>query len=336
MPVQGGLPSCGLAVLPLELLDLATVVTSSQTAAGGRAVLLKGYAFGTAASLTWGLYFVLARLGVTAGLEASDITFMRFIVPGVLLLPWLLAHGPLSFAGLGWKKAVVFALLVGPLFSLLSVGAYHFAPLAHGAVIQPSSGALSAIILSALVLGDRPGAARIVGVLIVIGGLAVLAGPGLFEGGAHALPGDLMFMAGGALWGLFTILQRIWKTQPVQVAASLSVISAAAYTPVYFFFIGPQRLIAAGATMVLAQLLVQGLLSGMLGLLAFNRAVQLLGPSRASLFPAMVPALAVVIGAPVTGDLPTAPQYAGLGLVTLGLLLAIGVLHLPGRLEKQT
>ena len=43
------------------------------------------------------------------------------------------------------------------------------------------------------------------------------------------------------------------------------------------------------------------------------------------LFPAVVPAVSVVLGIPIVGEIPSALQVAGLGLVTLGLLATVGL-----------
>lgn len=62
-------------------------------------------------------------------------------------------------------------------------------------------------------------------------------------------------------------------------------------------------------------------------MIAYSQAVMLLGVSRAVLFPAIVPAVSVVLGIPIVGEIPSALQVAGLGLVTLGLLTTVGGLR---------
>ena len=73
--------------------------------------------------------------------------------------------------------------------------------------------------------------------------------------------------------------------------------------------------------------LVQGGLQGAITMIAFSQAVVLLGVSRAVLFPALVPALSVLVGIPIVGEIPDLLQIAGLCLVTLGLLTTIGALQ---------
>jgi drug/metabolite transporter (DMT)-like permease len=75
------------------------------------------------------------------------------------------------------------------------------------------------------------------------------------------------------------------------------------------------------------QIGIQGIAAGILAVLAFTRSVELLGPGRAAIFPALVPAFAMLIGLPLTGDAVSAWQWLGLSLTTFGLLYAIGILR---------
>jgi drug/metabolite transporter (DMT)-like permease len=68
---------------------------------------------------------------------------------------------------------------------------------------------------------------------------------------------------------------------------------------------------------------------------AFSRAIALLGVSRAVLFPAIVPALAVLLGIPLLGEWPTAIQIAGLCLVSAGLMTAIGIASQAWRVVRR-
>ena len=70
---------------------------------------------------------------------------------------------------------------------------------------------------------------------------------------------------------------------------------------------------------------MQGGLQGVITMIAYGQAVVLLGVSRAVLFPAIVPAVSIIVGIPIVGEIPSPLQIAGLGLVTVGLLTTIGV-----------
>lgn len=67
----------------------------------------------------------------------------------------MLRHGISDVGGVGWGRAAALALFAGPLFIALGVGGYAFAPLAHGAVIQPAALSLGAMAASSLIFGER-------------------------------------------------------------------------------------------------------------------------------------------------------------------------------------
>lgn len=69
------------------------------------------------------------------------------------------------------------------------------------------------------------------------------------------------------------------------------------------------------------------ILQGVLGIVGYSHAIRVLGVSRAVLFPASIPAVSILIGIPILGEFPYPEQIAGVALVTIGLLTAIGVFH---------
>lgn len=288
---------------------------------------VSGFALGLLAALIWGGYLALARAGVAAGLAAGDIAFIRYGVAGLVMAPWLLTHRPATLAGVGWSRGLILTALVGPLFILIGVGGYGYAPLAHGAVLQPAALTLAGMGLAAWVLKDRLTRARLGGALVIILGLAVIAGPGLLGGGAQTALGDAMFVVAGLMWAGFTVLTRRWGIAPLAATAAVSVLSLLVYGPSYLAFAGVERLLAQPWSVLFPQIAVQGLLSGVVAVIAFSAAVQRLGAGRAAVFPALVPAVAIMLGVPIVGEWPTGVQLAGLAIVSAGLALAAGLVR---------
>lgn len=280
---------------------------------------------GLCAALIWGSYLALSKAGVSGGLTAFEIALFRYATAGLLMLPWITKHGPLSLGGVGWRRGAVLTLLGGPFFVLIGVAGYTFAPLAHGAVMQPAGLTLGSIGLGAIVFRERIPRQRLVGILVMLSGLALITGPKLLSGTSLTRFGDALFMSAGLMWAGFTILNMRWSIEPVAATAAMSVLSALIYVPVYFAVFGWHRLVASAVAALAVQILVQGVLSGVVAVLAFAKAVQLIGPSKAAVFPALVPAMALLVGGPVTGDAPTALQIGGLCVVTIGLLLAVSL-----------
>ncbi|MCM0019657.1 MAG: DMT family transporter, partial [Tagaea sp.] len=236
----------------------------------------KGVMLGLGAALIWGSYLALARLGVSSGLAAEDIAFVRYATAGSILLPWFLRNAPARAAGVGWTRAAILTLLVGPPFILMGVGGYAYAPLAHGAAIQPAALTLGATALAVVFAGERLGTWRAGGLMAMLAGIVLVAGP-LGGGAAATWKGDLMFAVAGLMWAAFGLLARRWSLSPLQATASVSVLSAAVYAPIYLAGDGLARLLAADPGLLAAQIVVQGALSGVVAVLAFTRATQLLG-----------------------------------------------------------
>lgn len=293
----------------------------------------EGIGLGVLAALIWGTYLAMARAGASSGLESADVALLRFATAGLILLPWLLRHNAVGLAGVGWAKGAVLALLAGPAFILIGVGGYQFAPLAHGAVFQPAALTIGGMALASLLLGDALTRARMVGGCVILLGLAVVAGPGLFASGDFAFIGDLMFVVSGLMWALFTALTRKWGISPLPATAVVSVLSAMVYVPWFVETQSLDRLAALPYAQLLAQILMQGVLSGVVAIIAFTRAVQILGAGRAAVFPAIVPAVAILVGIPVAHEIPTALQGVGLVVVLAGLSTAMGLVKLPPRIH---
>jgi drug/metabolite transporter (DMT)-like permease len=302
----------------------------AKTALAALSPEARGMMLGAAAATIWGLYLALARQGISAGLTPVDIAAFRYVTAGLVMLPWLVVAWP-EVRAIGLWRSLALAALAGPPFILLGVGGYQFAPLAHGAVVQPATVTVLGMILATLVLGEALTRARILGTTIIVAGIAVIAGPGLLTGGGLTPLGDAMFAGAGVLWAGFTLLSRRWKVPPVAGTAIVSVISGAVMLPWALASHGIAHYASLPLGTLAVQVLVQGVLTGVVSVIAFTRAVGLIGASRAAIFPALVPAAAILIGIPVAGEWPTALQWSGLALVSTGLLVAVGVIALRGR-----
>ena len=294
---------------------------------------LRGLLFGLAAVAMWGIYLATTRAGIVSGLRPIDLVVVRYVPAALIMLPWLLRAGPRDLGGVGWGRGAWLALCAGPVFIALAAGGYDHAPLAHGAVMQPSTAALASLVLAALVLGERVPPARWAGVAVIVAGIALIASadapPGTPGAGETAWIGAAMFMASGVLWGLFTVSIRRWGVGGTAATGAVAVVSALATVPLVALFGTFERILALPPAELLWQVVVHGVLSGVLAILAFGRAVALLGAGRGALFPATVPAAALVAGIPIAGEVPGPAQWAGAILATVGLAVAMGAFSRP-------
>jgi drug/metabolite transporter (DMT)-like permease len=282
---------------------------------------------GIAAAIIWATYLVFAKSGTAGGLMPQDFVLLRFGAAAAIMLPWLLRNDPIGLAGIGWRRAIVLALLAGPPFILLGTAGYVFAPLAHGAVIQPSTITLASMLAAAFLLNERLTRDKLIGVGLIIAGLAVIASHASAMGGGQIWIGDLLFVAAGLSWTGFTILIKRWELGAFAVTAAVSTVSAIVVVPAMLIFGDTGRITALPPATLAAQLIVQGALSGVVAVIAFGVAVRQLGAAKAGLFPAIVPAATLIVGTVVTGAMPTVSEGTGAALATLGLMTAIGLVR---------
>jgi drug/metabolite transporter (DMT)-like permease len=285
---------------------------------------LAGFGWGLLAALIWGGYLAFARAGIVGGLAPLDFALLRYGTAALLVLPLLPRLGLRGLGGIGWGRGAVLALLAGPAFILLGTWGYRYAPLAHGAVVQPATVTIATMVLAMLVLRERIARLRWLGVGVVLTGLALVSGAGMGAGGAWR--GDLLFAAAGLLWALFTIASRAWRVDAWRVTVVVALLGGAAILPAWLVLGDAPALLAQGWGVIGTQAVVQGCALRPACRLRLRPGRRAARAVRAAMFPAMVPALAVLAGIPVTGEWPEPVQWLGLLTVLLGLPLAMGLL----------
>lgn len=284
-----------------------------------------GIAVGLLAASIGALYTVFARWGIGHGLQAPDLTVLRFGVAGVVTLPvllWAWRADARQFTQ-RWRLWLALALLAGTPFGLLMFGALQLAPASHAAVFPFAAMSVMGLVLSARVLGDRITSRKGLGIAIVLSGLVLLSGVESSSFTARAALGDAMFIAAGTLWAGFGILLRRHRLDPLLSTAVVSFSALVTHVPVYLLANGGDRLLAAAPAVLWTEVLVQGLIAGAGTLFTYAKMVSLLGPSRAAIFPALAPGLAALMAWPVLGHVPTIAETAGLVTVMAGLVLAV-------------
>jgi drug/metabolite transporter (DMT)-like permease len=295
------------------------------TSAAERHQLVLGIGVGLAAAGIGALYTVYARWGIAHGLQAQDLTALRFGVAGMLTLPVLWIALRRDAAGFRRQARVWLAVaaLAGTPFGLLMFGALQFAPASHAAVFPFSAMSVVGLVMSAWLLKDRLTARKVAGIGVVMGGLLLLSGVDAASFTGRAALGDAMFVAAGTLWAGFGILLRRHRLDPLVATAVVSASALLTYIPTYLIATGGAGLAVVPAHVLWTEVLVQGVIAGAGTLLTYATMVKLLGPARAAVFPALAPGLAALLAWPVLGHVPTAAETTGLVIVMAGLALAV-------------
>jgi drug/metabolite transporter (DMT)-like permease len=282
---------------------------------------LLGVACGLGAALFWALGFVATRHGLRLGFTPADLLMHRFLWSGLAFLPVVFRAGFGNLCGIGWGRGLALMVLGGPVMSIISYTGFLFVPLGHGSVIQPSCATLGGLFLAAALLRERISFSRLAGAIVIVGGLVVIGLESIGHIGPSGVQGDLIFVLTGFMFAGFGTLLRYWRVSAFSAAAVINVLSLS-LLPVYAASGGLARVTAIGLPENALQAVAQGILAGPGAMYLFAFSIQLLGVARAAVFPAIVPALTLLVGWLLLGEPPTALQAAGLVIVLSGFYLA--------------
>lgn len=279
-----------------------------------------GIACGAAAALFWAAGFATARHGILIGFSPADLALHRFAWAGLVFLPYVMRLGIADLGGIGWRKAILLTVFGGPPLAVVSYAGFLLVPLGHGGVIQPSSATLFGLLFSAVVLKEWLPASRLLGAGVIVAGVGLIGIEALATIGRHGILGDLAFVAAGLCFATFAVLLRRWRIPSLPALGVVSVLSLTDFA-VHAAVFGFDRMLSFGLRENLLQIVVQGVLAGPAALYLFARAVVLVGPSRAAVFTALVPAFTLGIGYGLIGEVPSVTQFVGMVIVLIGFRL---------------
>lgn len=285
-----------------------------------------GLVFALYCVLAWSGYLVAARWGAIGVLQGPEQASLRAIGAGAILLPYFLRRRRRLVAQHGWWRLLGLAALVGPIYALVFVQGLVFAPASHAGVITPSSIAVMTSLFAWWLLAEPPTRGRVLGLATVIAGVLLIGWDGMTGANAGAWRGIPFFLCGAALWSMFTVLLRRWNVGGLDATATIAVLSIA-YVPLHLLWRG-ERFLQASWGELLAQLAIQGPLTGVLASFAYARAVWLLGAAPASTVTSLVPVGATALGFALLGEPLSVRQLGGMVVCIVGVL---SVVLLPSR-----
>lgn len=284
-----------------------------------RRTFVAGIACGLSAAFIWGAFPVMTRLGLTRSeLDGADITFIRFAVSGLVLAPYLLLSG---VGGVGIVPIALMVVGIGAPYMLVVAAGLAQAPVEHFAVVTPTSMIVFATLAAAVVGGRSPSLRASAGIGLIVAGIAVV---GWEQLASARVPVEswALFLAGGLMWAMYTVVSKRYAASPFHATALVSVFSMLLFSPYYLATAG-LRLMEVPLDVLIAQAVYQGILVSIVALFFFSKSVQLLGAPSGSTFAALVPASAIMLAALLLGEVPAAAAWLGLSVVTIGMITTL-------------
>lgn len=163
----------------------------------------------TGMAICFGGTWVAGAVAVDAA-PPFTIAAIRFGVASILLFAWArFANRPLSpVRRSDWPLIVGLGLTAIAGYNWLFLTGLTLAPASDGAIIVPGLAPLFTLLLATAVVGERLGARGYIGLAVAAAGLYLVVNP---TGGTseQRLLGDVLFIAGAACWGVYSVLARI-------------------------------------------------------------------------------------------------------------------------------
>jgi len=268
--------------------------------------------------VVWGIPYLLIKVAVDAPLSPSMVVFTRCALGAALLLPFAIRQGGLpATVRTHWRPMLAFACIeiIGPWWTLTDAER-HLSSSTAGLLIAgvPIVGVALARFFGET---ERLGVRRVVGLGLGLAGVGVLTVPHLTGGDARSLAEVLVTVIGYATAPL--IAARYLKAVPtLQLIAPCLALAALVYAPAAAMT-WPSTMPSASVLTALATL---GVVCTAVAFVAFLELIKEAGPTRATVFTYVNPAVAVAAGAIFLSEPLTATILAAFTLILAGSVLA--------------
>jgi len=268
--------------------------------------------------VVWGIPYLMIKVAVDAPLSPSVVVFTRCALGAALLLPFAIRGGGLiRTVRTHWLPMLGFACIeiIGPWFTLTDAER-HLSSSTAGLLI---AGVPIVGVVLARFFGDteRLGTRRVTGLALGLAGVGVLTVPHLTGGDARSLAEVFLTVLGYSTAPL--IAARWLRDVPtLQLIAPCLALAALVYAPAAAMT-WPSEL---PATSVLTALVGLGVICTAFAFVAFLELIKEVGPTRATVFTYVNPAVAVAAGALFLDEPFTTGIAIAFTLILAGSVLA--------------
>ena len=279
-----------------------------------------GYLCAFAVLFVWTGFLLSSRLAGTQPFTAWDVAALRYGGASLAALPFVLRLG---LPRLPLRQLLPILATAGLAFPILAYHGFALTPAAHAAVMGPGTLPFTTAALGVVFLNERWTRARLVSLSVVAAGIALLA-TDTFGAYPGAWRGDLLVLGGVCCWAVYTTLIRRWGVSAGDATLSVALWCGPIYLPIWWFLL-PSNLGAVPQGAIVYQFIFQGFFAVLVAGFLFTRAVNALGAPRTTAITALVPGMAALSAWPLLGEPLGGLGLAGIALVTLGMILAVGI-----------
>ena len=281
---------------------------------------LTGYAAAWCIVFVWSFWLIVSRVANQSGLTIYDLAAFRYGLAALIAVPLCLYYKP--WRGLRLAQIAVLSFILGPIYILIVFSGFLYAPAAHGGIFMNGVLPLISILFALVLIRVLPSLRQAMGAVLILVSAIALALDASVSSGKDAWIGDLLFLGGALFFSIYMILSERWKLGAMQIIFCGTVVNAALYLPVWYFWL-PSGLSDAPMGPLLLQAIYQGFVPNLIGLLFIAHASQTIGTGNTSFILAAVPGGGAILGALILGETLSLIGILALILLTSGLLLSV-------------
>lgn len=294
--------------------------------------LPKTRALGLTAALAtvtiWATFILVTRFAVQGDFTVEELLILR-LLPGALVMAPLMWRLGVVPRGQSMPRAAMLMVGASAVFPfVVSKGLAH-APASDGGALAPGMLPFWTALAAYALAGEVPGPRRKVGLTMIFAGAMVV---GLWQilAGADdgAWKGHLMFLTGSGFWAIYSVIFRQSGLSPLH-ALVIGLFWGALLISPLLLATGNVTFAQASLSDIVAMIVIQSFVIGILAMFLFGYTVQIIGAAEAASFGALTPILALLGGAAFLGETITPLKVTGVVLVAAGVFLASGVLSKP-------
>ena len=284
-----------------------------------------GYIFAATSTALWSVNFIIAR-ALNETISPVSLAFLRWTVAVLVFSPFAL-RGAIRQRRLVRKNflyILVCALLGVTLFNTLIYFAGRTSPAINLSLISMIF-PVFVLILARLVWGERIGVLRSAGVGVVLLGVVILISDGRVDVilSLAFSPGDILVLLAASVFAGYSMLVR---RKPPELSATVFqyatfVFGLVMLAPAFLI----DRITSPPLTLApstLSAIVYIGVFASLVAFLTWNRAVGLVGPSRASMMYYTLPVFSGILAYFFLGEEFGLTHLVSLALVVAGIFMA--------------
>jgi drug/metabolite transporter (DMT)-like permease len=262
---------------------------------------------------------IVATRYVAADISPASLAFLRYAIGVACLVPAVAMATRVRFARADILPIAALGIgQFGILIALLNYG-LRSVPAGRGALIFASF-PLITLVVAALLRHEHVTVRKISGILATMTGVALALGDKIF--GAGSLLGELTILVSAAVGAICSVLYRPYLRRYPTLPVSAFAMAAAAlalfpFAAIDDLFVAPVQL----SLLAWAAIVFIGLSSGAF-YVVWLWALKTIPASRVTVFLALSPLTAIVLGVTLLGEPVTAVMLAGVACVAAGLWVA--------------